>query len=122
MTCLVQCFEIKNYINHLSPMELENFLHLKTITEQFLFLRKLSYIPLEISDLFKVNTWKDLEKFCEMVIVDGIILFWCDLHYSGHALPVTNGKISWLPFDKNTELSQYLTNLTVCYIKKKVYK
>lgn len=117
MTCLVQSFEAKNFISHLSPLELDHFLKLKTITEQYLFLKDLTYIPLKLTSMIKVKTWKDVEEFAYKM-KDGILLFWGDTNYTGHALPVTNGKIQWLPFDKNTELSKYLVNLTVSFIKR----
>lgn len=117
MTCLVQSFEIKKFIDNLTPMELDHFLRLKTITEQYMFLKSLTYIPLKTCRLFKVKTWKEIEDFCEQE-KDGVLLFWGDTHYTGHALPVTNGKIQWLPFDKNTELAKYLVNLTVSFIKR----
>lgn len=119
MTCLIQCFEKKKFLERLSPLELDHFLKLKTITEQFLFLKSLSYVPLYISDLFKMKTWYDMELFCKQVIIDGILLFWADIHYTGHALPVTNGKIEWLPLDRNTQVANFLINLTCSYIKKK---
>jgi hypothetical protein len=108
-----------NYLDHLTINQLNDFLKLKTITEQYLFLKKITFVSLVTYDSIKLNTWQDIEDFCRNFIKNGILLFWGDTHYSGHALPVINGKIIWLPFDKNTEISKYLTNLTVSCIKPK---
>jgi hypothetical protein len=119
MTCLAESFLIKDYIRHLTNQQYIDFLHLKTVAEQFNYLQTLSSMPLKFSKLSVLPDWIAVKEYARDVIRDGILLIWTDsLHRTGHAMPVTDGEIKWLASDKNTYLADYLENITVANIKK----
>ena len=119
MTCLLQSFQKCNFLEKLTPFELNNFMKLKTIDEQFFYLAQLSMLPLKISNLTHARNWSDVEEYCKNVIGDGVLLMWGPLNQIGHAVPVLKGKINWLFQDTNNELSQYINNINISNIKSK---
>lgn len=119
MTCLVESFKIKNYLDKLSIFELDNFLNFKTVSEQFKYLLHLALLPLKMCKGIIAENWKQVEEFCKNEIKDGILLMWGSEHKTGHAVPVTNGKIEWLAGDTLHVYAKFLTNISLSYIKPK---
>jgi hypothetical protein len=119
MTCLLQSFQQCNFIEKLTPFELDKFMKLQSIKDQFIYLTQISMLPLKISNTKLVKNWNEVEKYCQQVIGNGILLMWGDVYQVGHAVPVINGEIKWLFQDQQHEFSKYLTNINISNIKSK---